>query len=364
MGKIWGIPIEINYSWIIVFLLFTYLLFGQFGHDYPRWPLFQRWSLAAVTTVLVFLSVLAHELSHSVVALHKGIPVRGITLFIFGGVSQLGHEARRASTEFLVAVVGPVSSVFLGLACGGLWYLSHEANDSLSAVFQTLFVVNLGLVFLNLLPGFPLDGGRVFRAAVWGITGNYWRATRVATRAGQVIGALMMVGGVSLAIFVSIESVWLALIGGFLFAAATASYRQERAREQFRTYRVENLMTTDWGLVPGETLLGSPLIAKGLSGHTDFLVVPVGGQVRGILTRYQLDQAASSVGPDTPVAAVMLPLEALPSLSPDDEIFSALERMDSENREWMVVLRNGVLLGFISREAAFRVVRLRPYSKP
>ena len=358
LGKILGIPIGINYSWIVVFLLFSYMLFDLFGQEYPSWPILQRWSLAVATTVLLFFSVLAHELSHSVVAVRKGIPVRGITLFIFGGVSQLAHEARRPFTEFLVAVVGPLTSVVLALVCGGLWYLSQGTADSLSAIFSTLLGINLGLAVLNMLPGFPLDGGRVLRAVVWGATGSYWRATLVATRAGQVIGTSLVIGGLSLAIFVTgFQSLWMALIGGFLLAAATTNYRQERARKSLKSYRVTDIMTTDWYQLPGVTPLDSLLVAQGLSSRADFLVVLAEGQMKGILTRRLLARVPRNAWPDTPLAEVMLPLSSVPSLSPEDEISSVLEQMESESLGLLAVRRDGMLLGFISREDARRLMR-------
>lgn len=364
LGKILGIPIGINYSWILVFLLFTYLLSNQFADSYPRWPTVQRWSIAAVTSVLFFLSVLAHELSHSVVAVRSGIPVRGITLFIFGGVSQLAHEARRPFTEFLVTVVGPLTSILLSLVCLGLWYLSRGANTSLAAIFLTLFGINLSLGVFNMLPGFPLDGGRVLRAVIWAVTGNYWRATQVATRAGQLIGVLMIAGGVAGYFFrLGVSSLWMSLIGVFLLSAATASYRQERAKESLRAYRVADVMTTRWQTVAGETTLGSPLVAQWLPSGDDFLAVLAEGQVRGILTRRGVARVPQSLWPQTTVTAAMLPLSSLPALAPEDDMVQAMERMENENLDRLAVLSNGVLLGFVSREDTWRLLPGRPRSR-
>ena len=358
LGKIFNIPIGINYSWIFVFLLFTYLLSDQFA----SWPTFQRWVLATITSILFFLSVLAHELSHSVVAVRKGIPVRGITLFIFGGVSQLAHEAQRPFTEFLVAVVGPAMSIALFAVLLGLSHLLKGASTPVAVVLNYLSQVNLVLGVFNMLPGFPLDGGRVLRAAVWAISRSYWRGTQVAARAGQVIGVLMIGGGVITVVLPwthNVQGVWTALIGGFLLSAATASYRQERTRESLRTYRVADIMTTDWLLLPGDTPLGSPLVAQGLAGSNDFVVVSVAGEAEGILTRRRLAEVPRSTWADTPVARVMFPLSSLPRLAPDEEVFTALERMASEDLDRQAVYREGILLGFVSRESAFRFVRAR-----
>jgi len=359
LGKIWGIPIGINYSWIFVFLLFIFLMSEQFGDTFPGWPLTQRWAVAVITTVLFFLSVLAHELSHSLVAVRKGIPVRGITLFIFGGVSQLAHEARRPLTEFLVAIVGPLTSIILGLVLVGLWYLMRDVNSSLEAIFFSLSAINLSLGVFNMLPGFPLDGGRVLRSVIWGVTGSYWRATQIAARAGQVLGGLMVITGIGWAIFGQFQGIWFALIGGFLFSAATMTYRQERVRESLRHYRVADVMTTDWCTLPGETPLASPLVLQGIGGRYDFVGVLINGRVQGIVTRRQLALTPRGGWPYTPLAQAMLPLSAVPQVDPEEAIFDVVERIESDSLERLAVVSNGVLLGFVSRAEALRFVRAR-----
>ena len=235
LGKVFGIPIEVNASWVLIFLVLTYVLAQEFESARLGWPVTQRWSVAIATVVLFFLSVLAHELSHSVVARRKGIPVLSITLFIFGGVSRLAQEPDRPMTEFTVAGVGPLSSIMLAAIFGGLWYLLGAEDSVLEVVLFLLAWTNLWLGVFNILPGYPLDGGRILRAAVWGLSGSYWRATLVAARSGQAIGALTVLLGIALSIFVGpVNGVWVAIIGGFLFSVATASYREERSREAVR----------------------------------------------------------------------------------------------------------------------------------
>ena len=247
LGKILGIPIGVNYSWIFVFILFIFLLARQFSQIHPAWDAPQAWSIALITTILFFLSVLVHELSHSLLAVRKGIPVIGITLFLFGGVSQLSHEARRPMTEFLIAVVGPLTSILLAVVFGVLGFvlssgippwedvLSNPNPTSLEVISLHLAWINMGLGLFNLLPGFPLDGGRILRAVVWGLSGSYWRGTQVAARAGQFWGGLIIATGlVWLHFGQTFSGVWFALIGLFLFYAATVSYRQERNRESMK----------------------------------------------------------------------------------------------------------------------------------
>lgn len=364
VGKIFGIPIGINYSWIFVFLLFIFLLSRQFADAFPGGPVPQRWLTAIVTTVLFFLSVLAHELSHSVVAVRKGIPVTGITLFIFGGVSQLAHEARRPFTEFIVAIVGPLTSIILGLLLLALWDLTRGLSDSLGFLLLNLFIINLSLGIFNMLPGFPLDGGRVLRSVVWGITGSYWRATQIAARAGQGIGGVLVAIGIGFALQTGeLQFIWTSLVGGFLIVAATMSYRQEQARESLRSYRVSDVMTTDWCALPGETPLTSKLVAQGFSGGEDFVGVLVEGRMQGIVSRRQLAQATKGAWSYTTLAQVMRPLSDLTIVEPDEAIFDALEQMDEADLERSTVVRNGIILGFITRSNAQRFVRSLSPSK-
>ena len=228
LGRIFGIPVEINASWLVVFLLLTLVLVQEFGDANLNWPVAQRWLVAIGMVVLFFISVLTHELSHGVLAQRKGIPVQGITLFIFGGVSRLSRQPDRPMTEFSVAVVGPLTSLLLAAVFGGIWYLLGASDSTLGVILFLLAWANLTLGVFNILPGYPLDGGRVLRAAVWGLTGNHRRGTYVATRAGQAIGGLTVLMGVALGILGNtLDGVWIALVGGFLFSVATASYRQE-----------------------------------------------------------------------------------------------------------------------------------------
>lgn len=223
--RVFGIPIEVNISWVFVFLLLTFLLAGEFEDARLRWPAAQRWAVAMVTVVLFFLSVLAHELSHSLMAQSKGIPVRDITLFIFGGVSRLDREPQRPITEFVIALVGPLSSIVLAAIFGGAWYLLGGGNSTLEVVLLLLAWTNLSLGVFNLVPGYPLDGGRLLRAGIWGMTGSHLRATQIAARSGQTVGGAMVLGGALLAVWSEpVDGVWVAIVGLFLFSMAKSSY--------------------------------------------------------------------------------------------------------------------------------------------
>ena len=191
IGRILGIPIYVHSTWIFIFALITYSLKIQFAHDYPHWSTGQYWGMGVVTSVLFFASVLFHELSHSVVAQHYKIRVVSITLFIFGGVARIGRDPSKASQEFNIAIAGPLASGFLAGIFFGLMQIS-PSNESLEALAGWLGRTNAWLAVFNLLPGFPLDGGRIFRAIIWGITKDFSRSTRIAGASGRLIAYAMI----------------------------------------------------------------------------------------------------------------------------------------------------------------------------
>ncbi len=356
LGKIFGIPLGINYSWLVIFGLLIFLMSSRFAEFYPQWPLAQRWATAVITAVLFFLSVLLHELSHSLVAINRGIPVRGITLFIFGGVSQLAHEAQRPMAEFLVAIVGPLTSLALALAWGGLWYLTDGVSSYLSAVLFILFAINLSLGIFNLLPGLPLDGGRVLRAVLWGATGSYWRATQVAARAGQGLGLLMLGAGIAWAVLGNFQSIWIALVGGFLLYVVTSGYRQEALRESLKACRVVEAMASDWIPLPGATPVASQEVLLALA-RGGYLGVLVAGPPDGMVDGHKLATLSREPWQFATLAQVMTPLSSLPTLDASTAIFDAMEWMDAEELESVPVLRGSAPVGIVSRADIERLVR-------
>ena len=348
LGKVFGIPLGINYSWLIVFGLVIFLMSSRFEEMYPYWPIASRWTVAILTTVLFFLSVLAHELSHSLVALAWGIPVRGITLFIFGGVSQLAHDAQRPMTEFLVSVVGPATSLALALILGLAWYFLGSYSSYLSAVLFTLFAINLSLGIFNMLPGYPLDGGRVLRSGIWGATGNYWLATRLAIHAGQGFGILMVASGIVWALTGNFQAIWLALVGGFLIYVATANYRQESIRHRFRRLKTGGAVSHRWQLLPGHlTVLSQEvLMAMFVSGNTGILV---DGPPYGVLTSRILNEVSTQNPASTTLYQTMVPLSVFPSVDAEAPVLDTMERMDSEKAQLLAVVDKGIPIALITR---------------
>jgi len=194
LGRIFGIEISAHISWAIIVVLVTLSLVSYFGMTQPDWSLTMRWGASIVTALLFFGSVLVHELAHSLVAKRYGIPVRSITLFLFGGVSQIESEAKRPSEEFWIAIVGPLTRFAIG-ALAGIIFVITSTNTVIGAVAGWLAGVNVVLAIFNMLPGFPLDGGRVMRSLIWFKTGNVRKATRIEARVGQGIAAIMMLTG-------------------------------------------------------------------------------------------------------------------------------------------------------------------------
>src|SRR5690554_5255494 len=248
LGRIFGIKINIDWSWLFIFLLVTWNLVAVFSQVHPEWSLALSIGTAVVASILFFASVLAHELAHSLVAISQGIPVRSITLFLFGGVASIEREPHSARAEFLIAIVGPITSIALGiiftlLAGVGIANLAATTTNPMNALanlgpISTLLLwlgpINIILGVFNLAPGFPLDGGRVLRSILWGVTGNLQRATRWASYAGQAIAWLMIVTGVAMVFGAEVpffgtgfvSGLWLAFIGWFLNNASRASYQQ------------------------------------------------------------------------------------------------------------------------------------------
>ena len=225
LGKLFGIEFRIHFTWFITFVLVIFLLVHP---DYSRWL---YWVMGIIASLAFFASVVAHELAHSLVGRANGIPITNITLFIFGGVANMTREATRPDAELKMAAAGPLCSLIIGGLFGLLWVGITDMPEPMSTMILWLAVMNGVLAAFNLIPGFPLDGGRVFRSLLWRYTGSYERSTRIAARLGQGIGFLFILGGVLIAFLHPFrlswfDGIWIVCIGWFLQSAASASYRQ------------------------------------------------------------------------------------------------------------------------------------------
>jgi len=209
LGRLFGISIRLHYSWFFIFALVTWALaVSYFPSNYPDWSLWTYWAIGLATSLLFFTSVLLHELSHSVVAQAAGIPINSITLFIFGGISQMTKEPEKPSTEFRVALAGPLSSLVISAVFWGIWLGARGSVEPLEALAFWLGWINMILAVFNLIPGFPLDGGRVLRSILWWRGGDLRGATRTASTIGRTIGYLFIFGGISLHLRRHLADIW------------------------------------------------------------------------------------------------------------------------------------------------------------
>jgi Zn-dependent protease/predicted transcriptional regulator len=358
IGKIFGIPIYLDTSWFIIFLLITLSLRTQFVSQHPSWTPAQHWALGIITSVLFFGSVLFHELSHSVVALRFKIPVQSITLFIFGGVSRIVRDAPTAAQEFAIAIAGPLSSFFLA---GCFWLLAHyvHSNEMVAAAAGWLWPINLMLAVFNLVPGFPLDGGRVFRGIVWGITGNFDRATKIASTVGKAFAYLMIMFGVWRALEGNfIGGLWIAFIGWFLLSAARQTYAQVTIRTSLTGVLAGDIMSGDIPTVARDISIDEYVHEVLRTGQKVHVVTGAGKPV-GLATLSALRSVPRDEWANTSIQAVMLPLDKIHSAAPEEPALGVFERMQQEDINQMPVISEGNIVGMVARDAIMRVLQTR-----
>jgi len=359
IGQVFGIPIFLHLSWILIFGLITYSLVDEYGARYPQWTSSQLWSLGVITSLLFFGSVLFHELSHSAVARHYRIPVASITLFFFGGIASITRDPDSAGQEFLMAAAGPASSYVLA---GAFWLLALATpNDSMPNALATwLAGTNALLATFNLLPGFPLDGGRVFRSIVWAITKNYSKSTRIASRVGQGIAYAMMAFGLYTAFVLhsSVNGVWFVFLGWFLLTAARQSYQQVEAQGALQGLRAVDVMTSDMPTVARDLSLDEYAREVSRTGRRAHLVVS-DSKLVGLMRVEVLQAVPREEWPSTSVQAVMIPREKLAWTAPEEPVLSVLERMRSANVDQLAVIREDNVVGLVTRDSILRVVQAR-----
>jgi len=360
LGRVRGIVIGVHYTWLIVFGLLTYsLAVGFFPSLNDGWSTTRYWLAGALATILLFASVLAHELGHALVAQSRGIPVRAITLFIFGGVAQLSQESETAGDEFRIAIAGPAVSLVVGLGSLALWWLIRGVDSFAAAILFYLGVANVILVVFNLIPGFPLDGGRVFRAIVWGITGSLERATKIAATVGVIIGYLFIVAGIFYVFVAPIQGIWLIAIGWFLQSAAEQSYRQMRLERAFSGVRVGSIMDPNPVVVRPEVTLDDLVDRYVLARNVRGLPVVDNGQLIGIVTLTDLREVPREDWGHITVRERMTPRQELITLGPDSELTDALRALSAKDIHQIPIIEGDTLVGLLTRSAVIRHMQLR-----
>ncbi|MDA8217238.1 MAG: site-2 protease family protein [Dehalococcoidales bacterium] len=367
VGRLFGIDIGLHYSWFAVFALVTWSLGSvYFPTSYHSWSTVTVWFTAFVASVLFFGSVLGHELAHSIVAKWRNIEVESITLFIFGGQANITREADRARDEFAIAIAGPLASLLFGLLAAAFWIVAErlQMGTALQAPIAVAFwlaVINFLLAVFNLIPGFPMDGGRVLRSLVWGVTRNFWLATRVATGVGQVVAYAMIFGGLFVAISGSFfTAIWLIFVGWFLSTTAQASYRQAQMRENLRGVTVNQAMTRNYQAVSPYATLRQAF--ERYLRPNQLAAVPVvadDSRILGLLTQANVKQIPEDEWDYTRVNQVMTTLADAQTVTPQEEVTQVLTSLRGDDLGETPVVEDGQLVGLLTAEGITNLLRSR-----
>lgn len=359
IARIAGIDIGIHYSWVLIFVLITWSLAASYFPSFnPGWDVWLYWVSALVTAILLFFSVLFHELAHSLVAKSRGVQVKSITLFLLGGVSNLESEPEKPGVEFGVAIVGPLSSVLLAGIFWAAGYFNLVPFGPGKAITGYLVVINIMLAAFNILPGFPLDGGRVLRSIIWGATNDLKKATNIATVVGQVFGWIMIAGGAFWAITNDlISGIWLVFIGWFLNSAAEASRRELELKSLWLNVRVSGVMNDRPETIqPGisiETLVNEVYVRRGLRA----VPVAADGNLIGIVTLADIKKVPMDEWRNTPVSGVMT-RQPLKTVKPEDNMSTAVKLMAEHGLDQLPVVVGDRLVGLLGRADIIRYVQI------
>jgi len=367
LGKIINIEIWLDFSWLIIFALLLWTLSSSvFPQQYPGFSYVSYISMGAISALTLFASVLLHELSHSYVAQREGIQVPKITLFIFGGVAQISEEPKSAKAEFNIAIAGPVCSLVLAAL---FWLVSRSPLVALDvrlvAVCKYLAFVNLILVIFNMIPGFPLDGGRILRAYLWSKWRNVRKATYTVSRIGSGFGITLIVLGV----FVIITSrgrnliggIWFIFIGMFLNNAAKSGYRMTLLKDALAGVRIRDVMTSKVVSVPPEITV-SELVREYFHRHifVSFPVVDANGMLLGVVSLKQVREVPQDEWSTERVGDIMLKASEISAVNPEDDTMAALNTlMKGEMGRIPVVEEGGRLVGIISRRDIMTLLSIK-----
>jgi Zn-dependent protease len=381
VGRLFGIEINIDWSWLLIFLLVTWNLNAVFGQMHSDWGVGLRWGMALVASLLFFGSVLAHELAHSLMAQAQGMSVRRITLFLFGGVSNIQRHPPTPRAEFLITIVGPITSIVLGvlftwaagISAGSLGPAMTDPTDfiaQLGPVTTLLFwlgPINIVLGIFNLVPGFPLDGGRILRSILWSATGNLRRATRWASWVGQAVAWLMIVSGIAMIFGVTlpffgsgfINGLWLAFIGWFLNSASVQSYRQVVIEDILEDVPVERMMRTNPPTVSPDASISSLVHDRVMGTDDHAFPVQENGRLVGLVTLEDIRGVSRDNWETTTVGQIMTPTEELVLVTADEEAEEALHKLQQRDVRQLPVLRAGELAGVLRRRDIVRWMQLQ-----
>jgi len=355
-----GIDVRVHASWLIIAGLVTWsLATSYFPTAVPGARGLEAWLLGAVAAILLFASVIAHELAHSLVARARGTKVRSITLFIFGGVSNLSGEAKRPSAEFVIAIVGPVTSFVIAVLALGLASLSPRGSP-IEATASYLAIINAALGGFNLVPGFPLDGGRVLRSIVWSVTNDLRRATEIAAGVGKVVAWGLMLWGFWRVLDGDVfGGIWVAAIGWFLQNAASGTVQQTVLETRLRRLRVADVIRPDSSAVAPDASVADLIDRYMLPGARRAVPVVRDGRPIGIVTLSDIRPVPAAERATTTVEQVMGGRENLASVTPETRLQAAIERLGEGDYDQLPVIHDGQLVGMLTRADVVRELQLR-----
>ncbi len=351
IARIGGIAIEIHPSWLLIFALITWsLAVGVFPMQFEDWATATYWIIGAIAALLLFVTVLIHEMAHAVVAIRRGLPVPRITLFIFGGVSHLSRQPRTAGEEFAIAAAGPAASLAIAIIAAALSLVVVNLNEQATAIVVYIALVNFLLAIFNTLPGFPLDGGRVLRSIAWRKTGNFMKATRIASGVGTGFGFGLIIIGFGFILFgYLINGIWFAFIGWFLSTAARGEAESLRLESVLGPLQARDVMSQNYVVVPPglslQLIVDEFMVAE---GHRA-VIVARDETVYGIVSISDIRKVPRDRWADTPAQAVMTPREEVATVNADTPAMEALELIAQRGLNQVPVLEEGRMVGLITR---------------
>lgn len=365
IARVLGVEIVVHPSWLIIFALVTAsLAINQLPADHPAWPAPLLWTVAAAVAILFFASVVVHELAHVLVARRRGIVSRRVTLFIFGGAATLERESDDPTDELLIALAGPAASLFLGGLLLGLARLLGEAGpgpaESVAGIAFWLGAINVLLGFFNLVPGFPMDGGRILRGLLWRLSADFVRATRIATLVGRAVAYVMIGAGFLIALNGDVVGgLWLAFVGWFLNTAAESSYRRVALERLVAGVRVGEVMERDAPTVHPNLTLDVFVDQYLVSGAATAYAVTIEGDLFGTIGLEQVRATPREDWPAARVTDVMTRLVEAPTATVDEPLWDAIERFEEGRLQLLPVTDGRRLLGVVTRETLLRALRAR-----
>jgi Zn-dependent protease/predicted transcriptional regulator len=368
IGRIIGIPVRIHYTlWFVLLLIAWSLAEGYMPQHYPNLGATTYWTIGIVSAIILFVSVFLHELSHSYIAKKNGLPITRITLFFFGGVSEMSGEPKDPALEVRMAAAGPLTSFLIAIVLGGFWYLtvlvSRPSPGPLTPIIATLWyaaLLNGVLGAFNLIPAFPLDGGRVLRGSLWNRSKNLLSATANATRVSEAISLLMMAVGLFFVVFGDfVNGLWIIFLGWFIRSGAETSLRQTRLTEALAGLRVGDIMTR-------ELLSVSPDASVQQLVSDYFLVHPHGGypvisngKLLGVVTMSSVRSIPREKRDFERVSQAMVPFGRTITVSPTTSAIDALHIMAKNGVGRLVVMDGDRIAGMVTRGDLMKTMKAR-----